>query len=82
VNDENIVVGHVRAEALQDAAEPVHRHMEPGPTTVRADESLDALTRRMEQHNAATIIVTDPDGHLLGTVHVDDARRYLDEAAR
>jgi len=35
---------------------------------VRADQELDSLADRMRTSDLAEVIVTDPDGHLLGVV--------------
>jgi CBS domain-containing protein len=68
VNHERIVLGRVRAGAQPpDAtAEDV---MTPGPTTVRANEPLDPLLERMSDKDVPTMIVTTPEGRLLGVIH-------------
>lgn len=68
VNAEGIVLGRVGAGSHPpDAvAESV---MEPGPATVRAHEPLVPLLERMEKRNVSEIIVTNPEGRLLGVVH-------------
>ena len=40
--------------------------MKPGPTTVRANEPLQALVDRMAKSDVPSILVSDPDGVLLG----------------
>lgn len=68
INDERIVLGRVRAGARGGAvAEDV---MEPGPTTVRANEALESLIERMERRNVAEMLVTTPEGRLLGVVRL------------
>jgi CBS domain-containing protein len=42
--------------------------MEPGPTTVRAHEPLEALLERMARRGVDDMIVTTPEGELLGIV--------------
>jgi CBS domain-containing protein len=42
--------------------------MEPGPATVRAHEPLDPLLERMARRGVDEIIVTTPEGVLLGVV--------------
>jgi CBS domain-containing protein len=42
--------------------------MEPGPTTVRAHEPLAPLLERMNQRRVGEVIVTSPEGELLGVV--------------
>lgn len=42
--------------------------MHPGPTTVRGHELLSPLLERMHDRNVTEIIVTTPEGRLLGVV--------------
>lgn len=42
--------------------------MEPGPATVRAHEPLDPLLERMATRNVDEVVVTTPEGRLLGVV--------------
>lgn len=67
INAERIVLGRVRAgEHPPDArAEDV---MDPGPATVRAHEPLEPLLERMESRRVQEIIVTTPEGGLLGVI--------------
>ena len=68
VNAERVVLGRVRAGdyGAEATAKDV---MEPGPTTVRAHEPLDELLARMERRHVPEIVVTTPEGRLLGVVH-------------
>ncbi len=43
--------------------------MQPGPTTVRAHEPLDPLLERMAERGVEEVLVTTPEGRLLGVVH-------------
>jgi CBS domain-containing protein len=47
--------------------------MQPGPTTVRAHEDLDATRQRMNEHHVAHLLVTTPDGTLIGVVDAADS---------
>lgn len=67
INDEGIVLGRVRADNRQQGAR-AEDVMEPGPTTVRAHEPLDELLDRMRRRTVAEIVVTTPEGRLLGVV--------------
>ena len=62
-----VVLGRVRPDGHppETAAEDV---MEPGRATVRANEPLDDLLARMERSNVPEIVVTTPEGRLLGVV--------------
>jgi len=70
VNAEGVVLGRFRAgmAATADPATPVEDVMEPGPATVRAHEPLAPLLQRMAERNVDEIIVSTPEGHLLGVV--------------
>lgn len=68
VNDERIVLGRVRAGTHPPDA-TAQDVMAPGPTTVRANEPLDPLLERMRSKNVSTMIVTTPEGRLLGVIH-------------
>ena len=50
-----------------------------GPTTVRADEHLPDLLERMEAAQTGSVIVTTPEGRLLGMLVAEDAATYLAE---
>jgi CBS domain-containing protein len=67
VIDERIVLGRVRA-GDRPSGQMAETVMEPGPATVRAHEPLDELLDRMARHNVAEMIVTAPEGDLLGVV--------------
>jgi hypothetical protein len=73
----------VRAEALKDDDRlPVQEIMEAGPATIRADEDLAALVERMQRRRVSTIIVTDPDGRLIGILRRDDGEQAIDTHTR
>ena len=69
VNEEQIVLGRVPSHRL-DATATAEEVMTPGPTTVRAHEPLDPLLERMEQRNVTEVLVTTPEGRLLGAVRL------------
>ena len=81
VNDQRVVLGRVRGEALDgDAEQTVEAVMEAGPTTVRPSEPLDALIIRMQQRRAGSIIVSTADGVLVGVLRREDGERRLAES--
>ncbi len=70
VNDQHVVLGRLRGVDLADAppdatAEDV---MQPGPATVRADADLEQTRDRLRQRHVPTLLVTTPQGELLGAV--------------
>jgi rhodanese-related sulfurtransferase len=69
-NDHQIVLGRVHPRRIDAAdATPVEEVMEPGPTTVRAHEPLAPLLDRMARRGVDEVIVTTPQGELLGVLH-------------
>ena len=69
LNKDGIVLGRVRLPVEGAAGATVGEVMEPGPGTVRAHEPLDDLLDRMGRRHVTQVIVTTPEGRLLGTVH-------------
>jgi len=68
------LLGRLRCSVL-DAADPDARAgqvMERGPSTLRPHEPAAAVRERLTRHHLRSAIVTDPEGHLMGTVHPDD----------
>jgi len=71
VNEHGVVQGRLRPDRLDSAdVRPAEEAMEPGPATVRADADLAETTERMQRRGVASLIVSDPDGVLLGVVQV------------
>lgn len=64
-----IVLGRIGLDRSGDPRRRAEDVMRPGPTTVRADEPLDPLLERMRRADVAEMIVTSPEGSLLGLVH-------------
>jgi hypothetical protein len=72
VNEQRVVLGRLRADHVdrgdRRTAEEV---MEPGPATVRADALAAETTERMRSRGAASVIVSTPEGVLLGLLRAD-----------
>jgi CBS domain-containing protein len=82
VNERRILLGRLRGAGLAAPDETVVEEvMESGPTTIRPDTRLDALTKRMRERHVDGIVVTTPDGRLLGILVRKDAERE-DESSR
>jgi len=78
--DGGVILGRVRTDRLDgDAQEPVEGVMELGPTTTRADTTLEAILERLNARKVDTILVATSDGRLVGTLHRSDAERRLNE---
>jgi rhodanese-related sulfurtransferase/CBS domain-containing protein len=69
LDEDEIVLGRLRRSALEDtAARTAEDAMEAGPSTIRADTSLEKLRERLEGAGLNFAIVTTPDGVLMGIV--------------
>jgi CBS domain-containing protein len=67
VTDDNVVLGMFYADRQPDSdATTVEQVMHPGPPTVRASEPVEPLLARMRAAGIDGILVTDPEGRLLG----------------
>lgn len=69
VDERGIVLGRVspgRVDAADSRA--IEEVMEPGPATVRAHEPIAPLLERMARRGVGEVIVTTPQGELLGVV--------------
>ena len=79
LNDRGIVMGRTRRKVLEgaDANKLVEELMEPGPTTVRPDESLAAVIERMQRRGVASLVVATNEGTLIGILSRDEGERVL-----
>jgi rhodanese-related sulfurtransferase/CBS domain-containing protein len=69
-----VLLGRVRRSALEalDERDPIEPMLEPGPSTIRPDLTVDGLRRRLEGSEVRTLLVTDPSGVLIGVVRRED----------
>ncbi len=75
VNEQRIVLGRLRGSGTHAGGETRVEHvMEAGPTTVRAHEPVIPLLERMARRQVDEVIVTTPEGELLGVVHTLNER--------
>ncbi|GIW09025.1 MAG: hypothetical protein KatS3mg061_0082 [Dehalococcoidia bacterium] len=78
VTAERVVVGCVLLTALPAAGDTsVEALMEPGPATTRSNVPLAEIAARLRQREVASVIVTDTDGRLIGSLRREDAERRL-----
>ena len=78
VNRENIVLGLLHGEALHSAPEAtVEWAMTPGPITIRPDRALGDIREHMRQQGVESVVVTTPEGRLMGIVARADIERRL-----
>ena len=76
VNEHRIVLGRLGPKQLASPTDfTVEAVMQPGPATVRANEPLDELLSRMAKHHVQAMIVTTPEGELLGVIRRPDEER-------
>jgi len=67
VNEQRVVLGRLGRKAIAgDADESVEQAMTPGPSTVRPSIGTDALLERIGSRNLTGMLVTTPDGRLVG----------------
>jgi predicted transcriptional regulator len=78
VNEQKVVLGRLRREAWEaDPNTPVEVVMENGPTTFRPDNFLEPLVKRMREKKVGSVIITNPDGVLIGLLYRKDAEERL-----
>ncbi|MCA1737225.1 MAG: hypothetical protein LC739_14340 [Actinobacteria bacterium] len=75
---DGIVIGRLRELATEASSElTADQVMEPGPTTVRPDGLLQPLIERMDRRGTPDVLVTTPQGTLIGILFRDEAKRLL-----
>jgi CBS domain-containing protein len=78
--EDNVVLGMLYTdEADSQPKGAVADAMRPGPTTARASEPVQTLVERMRQAGVDGILVTDPEGRLLGLLDRRHAEQVLSE---
>jgi hypothetical protein len=76
VNEERVVLGLLHKEALDsDPQTPVTAVMEAGPTSYRPSKALDAIVEYMRKNQRDDVLITTPDGQLIGILYRQDAER-------
>ena len=71
INDHRIVAGRLEDLNTIDPEDPrlVSQVMRPGPTTIRPSHNLEEVRERMRARHVPQLLVTTPDGELLGVLH-------------
>jgi predicted transcriptional regulator len=78
VDRDSVVVGMVYRDEAQNAdGRTVEEVMRRGPTTIRASEPLEPLTARMTRADVDAILVTTPEGRLLGLLDRHHAEAHI-----
>lgn len=79
VNEAATVMGLLSANQAREARSDtkVEAVMLQGPATIRANEPLEPLLKRMSDASVHTILVTDPEGRLLGLLDRNDVEEAV-----
>jgi CBS domain-containing protein len=83
VDEAGVVLGMLYREEKErfDGEGTVEEAMRLGPTTIRANEQLEPLVERMSKAGVDGILVTDPEGRLIGLLDRHHAEISLKEAS-
>ncbi len=74
VNEQRVVLGLLRGRELDgDPDAPAERVMQSGPTTYRPDVPAREAGARMRERHVDALLVTTPDGVLVGLLRREDA---------
>ena len=69
VDENDVLLGRLRGSALHgEGTTPAEEVMEAGPSTIRADTSVEKLRERLVGRGLNFAVVTTPDGVLMGIV--------------
>jgi CBS domain-containing protein len=73
LGDGGVVLGRVRRSAVEERdRRSVEAVMEPGPSTIRPHVPADEAGQQMADHDLKTLLVTTPEGSLLGVLRRED----------
>jgi CBS domain-containing protein len=74
VSKQGIVLGLLREKELAtDPEATAEEAMRNGPATFRPDEPVEKMAKRMRDRGASAVLVTTPDGRLVGLLYRQDA---------
>ena len=74
-----IVLGRIRGRAMRgDPASTAEQAMSPGPSTIRPDTELAEVVEFYGESGIKSVLVTDQEGRLIGTVYIENARKLLE----
>ncbi len=73
-----VILGRIRIDHLGDDSETLAEDvMESGPTTTRADTTLESMNERFQARDVDSILVATSDGRLVGTLYRSDVESNL-----
>jgi CBS domain-containing protein len=82
VVSKRVVLGLLREKELaSDPEVPVEEAMRNGPATLRPNEPVGKIAKRMRERGASAVLVTSSDGRLAGLLYRDDVERVADALA-
>jgi hypothetical protein len=76
LSDGGVVLGRVRRSRCDDGAATAEEVMELGPSTTRPDLTLEQLDKKLGSSAVKTLIISDPEGRLLGVVRRADVESH------
>jgi predicted transcriptional regulator len=80
VSKERVVLGLLRKKELASDPEAfAEKVMRNGPATLRPNEPVGKIAKRMRERGAHTVLVTISDGRLVGLLYRDDAEHLAGE---
>jgi CBS domain-containing protein len=80
VNVEHVMLGRLGRKALRSEMDiTVEEAMTPGPSTKRPSIGASAAVELMDRTKLRTLLITTPDGRLLGVLRREDAERFTME---
>ena len=80
INEAGVIVGDLRGKALhRDPNALVEQVMDPGPSTYRPNISVKEMAHHLLDSDAKRVLVSDPDGHLIGWISREDVERALEK---
>jgi CBS domain-containing protein len=72
-NESDVVLGLLEQQALRSGESvPAEEAMLLGPSTIRPSARREAIVQRMRDHELTRIVVTHPDGVLVGVLRRED----------
>ena len=81
LNKERVVLGLLREELASDPEAFVEDVMGNGPATLRPNEPVGKIAKRMRERRASSVLVTSSDGRLVGLLYRNDVERVADALA-
>jgi Mg/Co/Ni transporter MgtE len=70
LSPDEVLLGRLRRSALEELAADalIESILEPGPSTIRPHLTVEDLRQRIQRSDVQTLVVTRPDGTLVGVV--------------